>query len=103
MHLVDDYALTPGCCRLCKDAKTPVVDTLQDIDNEGYEGRLYICAVCCGHLADMVGWVSPEKFKATKAARNSAEKRLAEMKEQFASAREFVVEAFTPDAVEDAE
>lgn len=103
MQLVDSYALPPGCCRLCRAAHVPVVDTFQDIDNDGYEGRLYICAECCGHLADMTGWVSPEKFKATRTELNRLKKKNEELKGEFAAAKEFVVEAFSPDAVEEGE
>lgn len=101
MNLVDSYTMTPGSCRLCSDAKTPVVDTLMDIDLNGFDGRLYICASCVGHLAGMIGWSSPERIEKVQKENSRYRKQIERLKQDFAAAKEFVSEAFTPDSLED--
>lgn len=51
-----------GHCRLCQSCVLPVVDTLRDYDSDGYGGSLFICFNCGTHLAQLFGFVSPERL-----------------------------------------
>ena len=104
MLLVDSYTYGPGSCRLCRSSKhTPVIDTEQTIDDEGWEGHLYICVACVEEMADRVGWVSPEKYQKAKTESSRLRRRNDALREQFDGALAAVTEMFTPDADEDDE
>jgi hypothetical protein len=53
MEIITNYDLAPGQCRLCRTARLPAVDTGLDYDGQGYDGRLYICAICAAALYSM--------------------------------------------------
>lgn len=50
MQLVDSPVLTPGEC-MCGRTDGPMVDTLRQ--NE--RGRIYVCSVCVGGMAELTG------------------------------------------------
>ncbi len=101
-QLIDGYPQHPGSCRLCRSsAHTPVVDTDQDIDLDGYEGRLYICVACATELGDMVGMLDAKRAENLRKENSKLRKRVETLKDEFIAAREFVVEAFTLDETEE--
>lgn len=62
MILRDSFSQPPGHCRLCQSCVLPVVDTFRDYDSDGYGGSLYICLNCVRTMADLIGFVSPERL-----------------------------------------
>lgn len=60
--LIRDSYSGPGHCRLCQSCVLPVVDTLRDYDSDGYGGTLYICFNCGITIAQLFGFVSPERL-----------------------------------------
>lgn len=59
LQLRDQYDRTPGHCRLCRSAETPVIDTGNAYDSDGFGGALYVCFNCGTEIAQIVGFISP--------------------------------------------
>jgi len=61
MILRDNYSQAPGACRLCALNILPTIDTERDYDSDGFGGVLYVCASCAGTMAQMLGYIHPER------------------------------------------
>lgn len=62
MILRDSYSQAPGRCRLCESCVVPTIDTNRTFDSDGYGGTLYICLNCARNMADLIGFVAPERL-----------------------------------------
>lgn len=51
----------PARCRLCDVGHLPTIDTERSYDSDDFGGILYICSVCVGEMARMLGYTHPEK------------------------------------------
>lgn len=62
MHLiVQQMALAPACCLLCRGDKTPAVDFCTDLDEFAHRvERLYLCGNCVRDLAHDLSSKHPE-------------------------------------------
>lgn len=58
----DNYSQFPGHCRLCTNSNLPVIDTERDYDSDGFGGVLYICFACGTTMAQMFGYIAPERL-----------------------------------------
>lgn len=97
MQLVNNYAMHPGQCHFCGSSRTPVIDSLRDIDRHGWDGRLYICYECAVHIGQLVGSVPADKYSeivelaaTLKKELSAAERRLAKFKGLEADLKELV-------------
>jgi len=61
MILRNDYLTFPGHCRLCTLSAKPVVDTQRPYDSDGFGGSLYVCYDCVSTMANLCGFVHPER------------------------------------------
>lgn len=62
MFLRESYSQFPGHCALCESAVVPVVDTNREWDTPGGVGTLYICRNCGTNMAQLFGYVAPERL-----------------------------------------
>lgn len=63
MLLRETYSTFPGHCRLCTSSGTPVIDTERPYDSDGYGGALYVCYDCVTTMANLCGFVHPERHE----------------------------------------
>ena len=89
MQIVNTYTLNPGQCHLCAGNRTPVIDTLRDIDRHGWEGRLYICFECAGGMAQLIGWAPPDKHEDMVELAASLKKKNTALEKKVASLKKF--------------
>lgn len=85
MLVVESFIQRPGCCWHCRSEQhLPAVDLLRDIDQEGYDGHAYLCKACIGALADLMGWISPEKADELRAAATAGEAEVERLTSELA-------------------
>lgn len=88
MQVTDAYVLAPGECRICGGNRTPAIDTLREIDTWGWDGRLYICHECAGSMAQLLGWVPPDKhgelLELTKTLKKERDQAVADLEKKTA-------------------
>lgn len=58
----DHYSQFPGRCALCESNALPVIDTNRDWETQGGVGVLYICFNCGSNMAQLFGFVAPERL-----------------------------------------
>ena len=71
MILREAYIGFPGHCGLCTSAEVPVIDTERPYDHFDGHGIFYVCVNCAGTLAQMLGWISPERATQIEADRDN--------------------------------
>lgn len=77
MHLTSSPIALPGSCKGCgSGTRFPFVDTTW---SEEYHGAIYFCVDCVGSMADLFGFISPEKAAALKAEIETLSARVYEL------------------------
>lgn len=89
MILRDSYDLFPGHCRLCMGNATPVIDTQRPYDVDGVDGVLSVCCDCVSNMAQLLGWVSPQKAEEYDQLLASAKTQLEAFDTEVRDLREF--------------
>lgn len=100
LQLIEGYPLKPGCCWLCKTAaQGPVIDTGREIDEEGWEGRMYLCRDCGSEVGRLFGMVPDSKHRGVKAENRRLRTKVEELEERVTQLGtiEAAVNALLPD------